>query len=584
MFVMQVTVAVAALLSVVESEPDQNWRVNLKPLKASAMVPMSKDKLTLVQYAADMSLLSYKPELLAKIFNDTRIIDDSVSYPESRMKYYQTPQDGDAIILDDREGYCTIAWRGTVNDYFWLEWADQNLDMEPKPIRPVDHGIGQGLDSRSCEVQKGFYDSYGGCEDGDDPLLVPTIKDFVEKCMANDDKQLVFTGHSQGGAAAGVASIIFENFNPLAITFGQPPFLSHTAAGCPLIYTDHLWRFINSEDDEKTMQYDLVPNIHTIDDSWLGFLTLKTITFDWGPWVGPHIGPSIVLPPGSATADLQDHQTSVRYYPKTEPEIEMYFQDMDVLDWDGFVSAHMMGTDEIGSPGYKKKIDFLLEKLPDGEDLDISGFPKGDLCTHPEDCQTGRCDWDGYNPFTSRNTCLDKVGTSQPCNEDSDCINGNCALGGGACINSPGVYCCAEVPHSVPEGGICHSDIACIGGRCDWTHYLGTEARCQAKVGRSQMCNEHDDCISNDCEMGGGDCISPVMCCNANPGSLANGARCNVGRECASGRCECEGYACTNTICMSKLGQSQGCNEDSDCSSNNCEWGGGSCWMSWCCA
>ena len=66
--------------------------------------------------------------------------------------------------------------------------------------------------------------------------------------MSKPNKQLVFTGHSQGG----VSHVANAYRNPLTITFGAPPFLSQlvdtTSTDCNNAFEkEYLWRFINSE-------------------------------------------------------------------------------------------------------------------------------------------------------------------------------------------------------------------------------------------------------------------------------------------------------------------------------------------------
>ena len=68
------------------------------------------------------------------------------------------------------------------------------------------------------------------------------------------------TGHSQGGAIALIAALVHEQYDPITITVGQPPSL--TQPSCDGIVDDHVWRFINTEEDvgliKKHINYDLV--------------------------------------------------------------------------------------------------------------------------------------------------------------------------------------------------------------------------------------------------------------------------------------------------------------------------------------
>jgi Lipase (class 3) len=126
--------------------------------------------------------------------------------------------------------------------------------------------------TEGCNVLKGFYVAYDG-------IGKENIYQFVDTCMGSSSstsstasssigrKQLVLTGHSQGGATAEVASIEMSDYNPLVITFGSPVFQKSNNQGytsCSLIQPEHIWRFINTETIKNRLHYDPVRWIEEI--------------------------------------------------------------------------------------------------------------------------------------------------------------------------------------------------------------------------------------------------------------------------------------------------------------------------------
>ena len=144
------------------------------------------------------------------------------------------------MVTGDREDFCFVAWRGTQSpaDVGIGDWL-QNINLSPHNLN-------------DCPVPEGFWQSYAGGDNGSGEYFVPILNNFINSCMSKPNKQLVFTGHSQGGAAASVAHVANAYRNPLTITFGAPPFLSQlvdtTSTDCNNAFEkEHLWRFINSE-------------------------------------------------------------------------------------------------------------------------------------------------------------------------------------------------------------------------------------------------------------------------------------------------------------------------------------------------
>ena len=83
----------------------------------------------------------------------------------------------------------------------------------------------------------GLYEAYQGYE----AELEPSIIEFVQTCMANPNKQLVLTGHSQGGGAVVVGAIRFAEYNPITVSLAAPAVLKHPSSECTAINHDHIW-------------------------------------------------------------------------------------------------------------------------------------------------------------------------------------------------------------------------------------------------------------------------------------------------------------------------------------------------------
>lgn len=197
---------------------------------ASSILPLTRDKLKLISFAAKLSEISFKKQ-------------DAISMG---AQYYST--NIDAIVTYETSNYCSVAFRGcegisTLTMSSFEDWIYQNFDFKYTTVtKRSNANIG-------CSVQNGFAESYAG-------VGVKNINRFIDNCMVSSTKQLVFTGHSQGGAASGIAAIIHSEYNPLTITFGQPPFLKSDS--CELINADHFWRIINTENSFNGLQYDPV--------------------------------------------------------------------------------------------------------------------------------------------------------------------------------------------------------------------------------------------------------------------------------------------------------------------------------------
>ena len=82
--------------------------------------------------------------------------------------------------------------------------------------------------------------------------------------------------------------------------------------------------------------------------------------------------------------------------------------------------------------------------------------------------------------------CLPKVANCGGCNENTDCLSGNCRAG--TCADNEGQIC---------DNQRCTSATQCASGRCD---KAGNGKRCLSKLDDGGRCNEKSDCKSNRCK------------------------------------------------------------------------------------
>ena len=262
------------------------------------------------------------------------------------------------------------------------------------------------------------------------------MQTFVDAC-ANDGKQIIFTGHSQGGAAAAVAHIMFSDYDPLTISFGAPPFFSrHQDGDCGRMNKNHIWRFINSQNKDELfysgIMYDPIPNVDVF-DWWLVFVNV----------IGDHYGEAIVLPPGSVDGDLSPPTTSVAIHSSFFPNmglarllsiypsktkaihvVENYLKKIKEL----YASVSLTGTLDTNGFIYKSRC-FLDSECKSSLCIDhiCQDGHVGDKCRGDDDCGSGRCDinW-SMDIFCGVGTCYPKLSYDKICNEDSDCQSDYC--------------------------------------------------------------------------------------------------------------------------------------------------------------
>jgi len=321
-----------------KSLPGQSSAV-LKIFNDKTMNPMTKQKLDLIVHAALLSNAVYTPEDMPADAN-----------------YYGTSLD--AMATQVKDDYCFVAFRGTVGDSVG-DWATN--------MKVRNHEL------RGCYVHLGFYQAFSGTSENGE-LFVNSIKSFISRQCSG--KQLILTGHSQGGGAAGVGAVVLSQYKPLSILFGDPPFLGSKQKGrCSHLNAGHIWRITNTVNSGSGILYDPVANGD--DDKFFGaFNKIPFINIDL---MGSYVGETILLPPGSVEGTIEPSQLSLVYYKHNFPA-----PGLSHLDAPPTVSTHSITN-------YYKKVTQLAAELGNGKVIATNGFIKGTMCSFDSECRSKKC-------------------------------------------------------------------------------------------------------------------------------------------------------------------------------------------------
>lgn len=297
---------------------------------------LSKQVLEISLTAAELSKASY-------------ILDEFESNTyEAFFGYVEEP---DVAIVAKKDGRCYVAFRGT----------KPNFDDWQQNLNPLSRNVYKDNDVDSdefCETRKGYADFIDRSIASDGlGTLTECLQSINDDCEDGDEDEtscLVITGHSQGGAMATVASIILHQYNPMLITFGQPPAVD---SGCPLIPTTKYYRYVNSITDPES-----------------NLLSFDGVVFAPN-WISDsvHYGYFLLLGDDSAALKYLGHDQDYTF------EVE------SVLDYSVTTAHNMYGNDN----SYYTRVETLLTNYP----ISINGFDGGVVCeeTYKELCESGIC-------------------------------------------------------------------------------------------------------------------------------------------------------------------------------------------------
>ncbi|CAB9524515.1 expressed unknown protein [Seminavis robusta] len=398
----------------------------------------------------------------------------------------------DQAFVAKKDGYCYGVFRGTTMS--WDDWR-QNFRMGSEVICGSDNMAVPNTPKQPvcCAARAGFYDAYHTSYFQD---FEKAIRRCAQDCL-NPDECVVLTGHSQGGSIAAVAAVTLADINPYVITFGQPPTL---APGCPYISNERWYRWVNTRDsDTLGITYDPIP---------------FSPSFGTGCW-----GHFLVLgndPSGVAYLGLDNQQSLAPMDPLGVAHSKSEYVDRIA----GLIDYHMnVSLDNLAELARRARNATIekenasnssntthgkraLSKTPISEPIPADGYATGSLCSINEECLSGLCeqetglhwkrchgieckvDSDCETLRCDHGVCVNKLGSCQPCDEDSDCKYGDCF---GFRCTGPG--------NLMDTNCRCLLSEHCRSGRCD-----GVSPRiCEAALPLDARCNEDSDCHSGYC-------------------------------------------------------------------------------------
>lgn len=329
-----------------EERPSSSTSSLFSVLPDFARPPFSDAALDVIAHSTHLAWLILAASLPEE-FPDVAIAEDS-------MHYWETTRD--AVLIDDTwdSSVCFVAFRGTLisENGNWVDSARdwwQNFSPESVPF------ANRQDPSQTCQLRRGFVSVFR------EPDYFTEFEQTVDDCL-DQGKHLVFTGHSQGAAAALVAHFYFMGAGTAeqqiqSILLGQPPlFMPDTV--CDYIPDDNVLRIVNSARGGVlgggSLVYDLTP---VVDLFQLDF------------WLGQHqnMGSLLLLPPAENTTEL--------LYSGAELQVG------SVLNIG--VGAHNYRT-------YHSKIQYMRARGADA--LTYDGFAADWICNFDEECSDGaRC-------------------------------------------------------------------------------------------------------------------------------------------------------------------------------------------------
>ena len=229
----------------------------------------------------------------------------------------------DASLIARHGNVCYAAFRGTFGANPSDVW--QMLDHRTKRLA-------------GCRVRRGFYRAYFA-------QYYNRFMNELEDCMGPEGRELVLTGHSQGGSNAMIAYLDLQHFNPTVFSFGA---MRAYLEKCDAIDSSNVYRFNIVGDG--------------VYDGWSNCDVIS----------GVHMGHSVIL--------AGDSESSVTYLGLDEDEIRSP-SSRDVHDKKQYLTAlqHMMTQSS--------------RMCSEGPVL-CRGWEDGHWCTLSDEC-LGSCD-NGY--------------------------------------------------------------------------------------------------------------------------------------------------------------------------------------------
>jgi len=342
---------------------------------------LSEDDFELFYHAGKISQSTYFIDKTNKDEFSCSVVADDVGH---NLDFCENREDDiDAAAIVGYDGKCFVAFRGTrtlggmsgTNINKFIRDSEQNVETSYSTL--PDSG---------CKYRKGFADAYSSMKDFIDEEL-PKCK--VATCGAGSSCTVVLTGHSQGGAAALVASFdqsrkaLYDN--PRVITFGAPPAAMTYSECASIINTNQHFRIVTSETNENSLSCDpitehskkrvelLIPgNRIVLEDKF----DLKTVHLGNAIYLNKEKNGDYEIAQGSGDMTCQDF----------EPDEIQVLTNEDFVDGDSFFvkknkgPLHFSGT-------YVSHLEDVFNKVKtNGETY---GLTKNHVCTKNWQCNDG---------------------------------------------------------------------------------------------------------------------------------------------------------------------------------------------------
>jgi Lipase (class 3) len=244
---------------------------------------MDKNMVSIHLQAAKLSELAYLPKLKL----DTNITDQYTTF-----QVYRDEPDQALIVTNDEEfpDVCFVVFRGTTKTL--QDWL-QNVGFGFQRVcnRPAKNGT--STDSQCWSIRNGFYDAFFKVSYFDE--FIHDIYECAGTTLFHGEQRtrdVVVTGHSQGGSVASIAAMHLHDLNPTVVTFGQP----RTCCQQDAYKTTNF--FVN-----PSMQYHYVNSILEIggDKMTVEAVLYDPITLYYWPRTS-HLGQYLFLSPNDVSA------------------------------------------------------------------------------------------------------------------------------------------------------------------------------------------------------------------------------------------------------------------------------------------
>ena len=352
---------------------------------------------------------------------------------------YTTYQDGrDQAIVAKKDGVCYGAFRSSHQPH-WNNWTRKfdfrNIDA---CVKKKDTNSINDDKIECCSVRTGDLNAFQSqFADAFEADLRACVEECTQTSNMNVQEQncLILTGHSQGGSIANIASIYFQDLNPVVIAFGHAPAIHMP---CPLIDSTSIYHWINSKDVGGVRIFDPIP-----------FITQSKADF---------VGHTLIL-------DEEGFSSSIAYMG---------------IDDSVFGSMHLDVSSIVHS---RKNYLKALKNLNEKEEYPIQayGFEDGTSCAQTDAlCKSNRC---------QNGECKPKKEICESCSHDNDCIGETvCRFGG-----------CALKYGMIDAGCPCERGDYCVTGRCEFQSWISLSRTCVEKERKGSFCNEHSDCQEDNC-------------------------------------------------------------------------------------